>query len=260
MLRRPRQEDDGIGRDSLDQAVRLALAAPDEALLRRYFESCTLAASTPPITPAEHRWIRVNLEANPSWQAAWSRLEAEAGRAVDWRYVPVSALAPDRPPARGLRRIPAFARLGLAAAFLLIGLYGALWLTSRATRPSIYALASVSLYEDVIQGPVRGAAPDRQSAFRQGAEALFAAHRSTLGFFPRYDREQVEQAIALLRQAYEEADDDFQRAERAFFLAKAHLMREDVSGARYWLEQVREQEVVDYQEAADDLLRRLDAP
>ena len=93
--------------------------------------------------------------------------------------------------------------------------------------------------------------------FAEAARALLAAPQSTLGLFPRYDEARVAQALRHLHAAYDATLDPFQRAEIAFFLAKAYLMQQDVAPARGWLEQVQAQQVADYQAETARLLHAL---
>ena len=60
-----------------------------------------------------------------------------------------------------------------------------------------------------------------------------------------------------LESAFEGTSDPFQRAEAAFFLAKAHLMKADTEQAQQWLNQALEQQVADYRDEATALLNQL---
>ncbi len=251
---------DSLDKPRIDQFVALALAAPDEALLRRYFAECAGSQPEPSVslTEAERRWVVVNLEANSGWQAAWRRLEEEAGRAVARPRQPLPPIPPRTParaPHRRERRRGAV-RTALTGAVALVGIYGVLWTTGRVMQPATYQMASVQGYEAVLREQARSAESDLGER-AQGVNALLAAPRHTLGLFPRYDAEQAQRAATHLEEAFSATPDSFQRSEIAFFLAKAYLMQDDVPNARRWLEQGLAQQVADYREETIRLLETL---
>lgn len=262
-----RKNDDQLAAATIDQYLRLAHAPPNEALLRRHFAACKGGQNESPLTEAERRWVTVNLETNPVWQHAWAELEKEAGKAVDWQCYALSPEAPAKwKPIQSLRafveRFQFFQtqwafRYAIAAGLAFTVLYGTLWLVEKQMRPRTHALASVEAYHEVLSVGIRGESLAAAREFSAGAEALLAAPKNWLGLFPHYGRTQAETAIAHFQRAFEMANDPFQRAEIAFFLAKACLMKNETSHAKYWLNQVLAQNVADYREEARLLLEEL---
>ena len=246
----------------IDEFLRLAASAPDEDLLRRFFTACAgiEPATGDPLTTAQRRWVTTNLAANPVWQESWRRLEEEFGRAVAWPPAPPPPAAGvrDRPPSRGLLSGRGLGRHLVTGLLGLVLLYGVLWTVGRLSVPDTYTLAAVTDYKNALRTSARSADVEAASDFSTGAVALLAAPRTTLGLFPHYDRAQTERARTHLRRAFNQTSDPFQRAEIAFFLAKAALMQDDRPAARTWLEQVRIQNVADYRDEAAALLQQLD--
>ncbi len=262
-----RKNQDRFAVSNIDQFLRLAHAPPDEALLRRYFAACEREKNELPLSGAERRWVTVNLEANPIWQEKWKALEEELGKPVDWR---LHALFPEpavkSQPFRGPRWLVAPFRLrqpqwtfrhAFATAMALIALYATLWLFGRLTLSENYSLASVTDYREVLRGESRGRHSTAIDEFSAGAAALLAASRDWLGLFPHYDRARVDAAIQHFHRAFQMAEDPFLKAEIAFFLAKAHLMKDEASNAKHWLKQALAQNVADYREEAKLLLEKL---
>jgi hypothetical protein len=250
----------------IDEFLRLAQEPPDEALLRRYFLSCTRKEVLPPLTDAERRWVTVNMDANPSWQQSWERLEKEFGRGADWRKKALFPASPQQRkqdsvnyPGTEDYRLPFIStswRYAAAAAVLLFALYGTLWFAGRATLPETYPMASLNGYEETLSNQIRSKTA-KEDEFSKGIEALLGAQESTLGLFPHYNPANVSEAIAHLNQAFDSAIDPFQRAEIAFFIGKAYLMRADKMNAKYWFEEVLVQNVADYREEAVELIGEL---
>jgi hypothetical protein len=163
---------------------------------------------------------------------------------------------PDAPPASPANPLRFLGRGVLA----LLVLYGVLWMTGRATMPDTYALASLEGFEEVVDAyaaEVRAGSLDDHAL---GFEALQRATRRPLGLFPHYDVASVQRAVRSLTRAYEGTPDPAQRAELAFFLAKAHLMKGDVPAAQSWLETVRILKTTAYRTEAEALLERLPTP
>lgn len=255
--------EDPLDSKRIDDFLRLAVATPDEALLRRYFAVCAGQPVSVPLTDVERRWVVTNLQANAAWFEQWQALEAELGRPVAWRQEAMDEprpAAPDHPPARPARRsrFQTSLRRVSTAILLVFVLYGALWLMGRLLLPPTHALASLAAYQEALTETVRSPRTDARGDFALGAEALLAAPQSTFGLFPRHDAAQVERARTHLRRAFEQAQDPFERAEVAFFLAKAALMKDDAASAKSWLERVLAQNVADYREDAAALLRHLE--
>ena len=264
MPQQPTPNKGSLDSKRIEDFLRLAMAAPDEALLRRHFAGCAGQPASAPLTDVERRWVVTNLQANASWQEHWQGLEAELGRPVSWvrKAMPdmPKTVAQDRPSVKQAwrSRLLTAQCLAPAAVLLVVFLYGVLWLTGRLLLPPTYALTSLTDYQEALTETVRSSQTDTRSDFARGAEALLAAPQSTIGLFPHHDRGQAERALTHLRRAFEQVQDPFERAEMAFFLAKASLMKDDVSSARHWLEQVLAQNVADYREDAATLLRQLE--
>lgn len=248
----------------IDALLRLATAPPDEALLGRFFAACTQNDLADPVTPAQRRWVVANLEANGAWQAYWKELETAYGHPVQWPKSDFSlngleqgtdARPATRQPARIAPLHTRLARLAMVACFLLLAVYGGLWGLGQSMIPATYSLASIDQFEDVEAVQTRGTTVE--TPFAQGIKTLRAAHQNTLGLFPHYDTETVEQGIAHLQEAFSVAADAFQRAEAAFFLGKAHLMKDDPFGAHRWLTLSLDQNVADYRAEAQALLAQL---
>jgi tetratricopeptide (TPR) repeat protein len=241
--------------DRIDAYLRLALAAPDMVLLRRYFsERADAEAASEPLTDAERHWVTTNLGNNPPWHEAWQELEADYGKSVAWTPALMPTASKTTEAQEPSRRV---VRWLVAAAIAVFVLYGMLWAVGRLALPATHTLASVSAYQDVLRETTRGNSTGARSRFAQGGEALLAAHRSTFGVFPHYDDAYVQEALTHLHRAFERTHDPFQQAEITFFLAKAYLMQGDVATARFWLEQTLAQNVADYREDATTLLRHL---
>ncbi len=251
---------------TIERMLRLAHTPPDDALLRRYFNACAGKDDGSALTDAERRWLTVNLDANPNWQQKWKELEKEIGHSVDWRRqarFPQAAVKSEpvvkpRFFEEWLPRVqPQWAFRLAFAAVVLAALYGTLWLVGRWGLPKTYELASVASHEEFLNVRVRGESVAAEAEFAAGAEALLSAPKDWLGLFPHYDRQKVDVAIVLLTRAFEATDDPFQRAEIAFFLAKAYLMKDEITGVKRWLNEALAQNVADYRREATELLKKL---
>lgn len=251
----------------IDQFLRLAQEPPDEPLLRRYFLKCSGNEVLPPLTDAERRWVTANMEANLSWGQFWEKLEEESGQVVNWRK---EALFPELPARQksGTKNYPGTAdyrasfvstawRYAAAAVILLFALYGALWFAGRAVLPETYQLASLDGYEEKLTGQIRSKTT-AEDEYSKGIAALLSAQESTLGLFPRFNQANITEAIAHLTQGYDSATDPFRRAEIAFFLGKAYLMKADRANAKYWFEEALAQNVADYRVEAAELIKKLE--
>lgn len=263
-----RKNEDQLTASTIDQFLRLAKAPPDEALLRRYFSTCAGKEVISPLTAAERRWVTVNLDANPSWQQKWVELEEKNGKPVSWQLHARSAEPAVKSKSSHRMRWwaeffeifqpqPAF-RYAITAALVGAVLYGTLWLGGRLLLPQTYALASVDDYKEVLRVEVRGASSAATREFSAGAASLLAAPRHWLGLFAHYDPARVDTAMAHFHRAFGAANGPFQRAEIAFFLAKAHLMKDDAGHAKPWLEQTLAQNVAEYRDEAKALLEKLE--
>ena len=131
-----------------------------------------------------------------------------------------------------------------AAVIFCLALYGALALVSQASRSDLERLAAFEDFEAeglrMRSGVVTQ--PDYVSSeglYERALEKLRSARKHTLGLFPHYDHEQLNEAASLLRQVV--AQDPVEsplRSEANFLLVKIHLAQEDVEGAKAALEAV----------------------
>jgi hypothetical protein len=169
-----------------------------------------------------------------------------------------SGVRRDRPVRRSAGRISPV-RVSALVLGGVIAVLCTLWVLGLSARPDTYALASIAEYDEVLQTTVRGAeeANAANPSFAAGASALLEAPVSTMGFFPRYDEDRAARAIQHLERSFHSSDDAFLRARAAFFLAKAHLMREETAEAERWLERVNEQNAAAYRDDAASLLQSL---
>ena len=146
----------------------------------------------------------------------------------------------------------------VAVCILLVSTYGILWVGGRVLLSETYEIASVDDHTSRLQRGDRNVDVD-DTPFQQGALLLIDAKVSFLGLFPKYDKEIALEAALRFNTAYESTSDPFQRAEIAFFSAKAYLMAEDIENARLWLNRVTEQDAVtSFHEEANIILDVLD--
>lgn len=138
--------------------------------------------------------------------------------------------------------LPRLARWGAVVAVVLVGTYGALYGVSQATQSTLDRLAAVEVSDQVVENyattELRGAqsGTDTASADDQYLEALSAlreARSSTLGLFPQYDPERLEQAKQDLDRVLEQVKPgSFLALEAHFYLGKIALAQEEVDAAR----------------------------
>lgn len=141
-----------------------------------------------------------------------------------------------------VRALPRFVRLGGAVAAVLVGVYAGLYGVSLATQSPLDRLAAPEVSEQVVNSYTNaemrsaGAATEGASVDDQYLEALSrlrAAHVSTLGLFPRYDAERLDQAKQGFGQVLEEVDpNSFLALEAHFYLGKIALAQDDIATAR----------------------------
>lgn len=133
-------------------------------------------------------------------------------------------------------------------ALFLIGalLYGAAWGIDRMTRSPLDRLAALDMSETRIEG-YRVNVPDSVAAegdslsadrlFLQALGSLREARTTTLGLFPRYADQPLDESMSLLRDVVDrEPTGSFLGLEARFFLAKAHLAQDDPEDARRHLQ------------------------
>jgi len=132
-------------------------------------------------------------------------------------------------------------RWAAAAVVLVAAVYGALFTVSYFTQSRIEQLALVDLSETEIGGyqlVTRGgqASIDSLSTdalYLHALQTLRAARITTLGLFPRYDRQRLTEAEDLLQRVIErEPSRSFLQIEAYFFLGKVHLAQGEIEAAR----------------------------
>lgn len=135
-------------------------------------------------------------------------------------------------------------RFAAAAVVFCLVLYGALAFVSQASRSDLDRLAAfeaadtegLRMRSGVVTQPDYVSSED---LYEQALEALQSARKHTLGLFPHYDQQQLDEAAGLLRSVVEQDPDDSPlRAQANFLLAKICLAQEDVAGARAALQAV----------------------
>ncbi len=121
-------------------------------------------------------------------------------------------------------------RLAFAATFALVLLYSGLVVAGRAGQPQNVRLADLGAVETEFAGlRLRGADGEMDPAADRYAEALEVLHdarTSTLGLFPRYESEKLNEAIGLLKQAVELGGQDSALGLEAWFLIGKILLYE----------------------------------
>ena len=147
-------------------------------------------------------------------------------------------------------------RYSMAAAVLLAALYGGLWYAGNSSLPRAYEAASIAGYEDALNSSSRSSGGE-VTALATGMQALSEAHKTTLGLFPHYDQELTDIAVKNLTAAFKASKKPVERAEIGFFLAKAHLMKDEVQMAKKWLVASHLQNVANYREDCEALLEVL---
>lgn len=141
-----------------------------------------------------------------------------------------------------VRALPRFVRLGGAVAAVLVGVYAGLYGVSLATQSPLDRLAAPEVSEQVVNSYTNaemrnaGSATEGASVDDQYLEALSrlrAAHVSTLGLFPRYDDERLDQVKQGFGQVLEEVEpNSFLALEAHFYLGKIALAQDDIATAR----------------------------
>jgi TolA-binding protein len=162
--------------------------------------------------------------------------------------------------------LPRFARLGGAVAAVLMALYAGLYGASVATQSTLDRLAAPEVSEQVVDSytsaemRTAGSATEGASVDDQYLDALShlrAAHVSTLGLFPRYDAERLDQARQGFGQVLEEVEpSSFLALEAHFYLGKIALAQDDIATARTHFKTVVQREGRQAQ-AAYEILKTL---
>lgn len=155
--------------------------------------------------------------------------------------------APDREPARIYQLAGRWSRRAAVAALVLAVLYGVLFWAGRAAQPETERLAALSEEELAVEGyslRTRSKAETLDSAsvdavYLRGLGALREARTTTLGLFPRYDEENLQQAEQMMEEVVSRAKpDSFLQLEAYYFLGKARLAQGKVAEARQAFQEV----------------------
>jgi len=141
-----------------------------------------------------------------------------------------------------LLRVPTPLRWAGAAAALLLGAYGTLFVVSQSSQSTLDRLAVVDVSNQVVDNytstTTRSAtpSPDTGTAGQLYVEALTAvqsARTSTLGLFPSYDAGSLDRAEQLLQKVLDRSDrGSFLALEAHFYLGKVCLAQRQVDEAR----------------------------
>ena len=138
-----------------------------------------------------------------------------------------------------------------AVAVLLLGTYAVLFAASTASQSTLDRLAAVDVSDQMVESyystNTRSATPSTTDTTQAGPLYLEAlgtlrgARTSTLGLFPTYDTEALEQAEARLKRVLERTEQDsFLALQAQFYLGKTYLAQGDVDAARPRFERVAE--------------------
>jgi len=138
-----------------------------------------------------------------------------------------------------------------AVAVLLLGTYAVLFAASTASQSTLDRLAAVDVSDQMVESyystNTRSATPSTTDTTQAGPLYLEAlgtlrgARTSTLGLFPDYDTEALEQAEARLKRVLERTEQDsFLALQAQFYLGKTYLAQGDVDAARSRFERVAE--------------------
>jgi len=138
-------------------------------------------------------------------------------------------------------------RLAFAATFIVVLLYGGLYVAGQASQPDHVRLAELDAVENEFAG-LRLRGPDGQvdlasDRYAAALDALAEARSSTLGLFPHYEQEGLNEAIRLLEEAAElEGRDSALGLEAWFLIGKVLLYEGEIDVARDAFEIVVEQQ------------------
>jgi hypothetical protein len=149
-------------------------------------------------------------------------------------------------------QLPLALRWAGAAVGVLLGTYAVLFAASEASTTTLDRLAAVEVSNQVVGNYTSTAtrsavpSPDTLTADQLYIDALTAvrqARTSTLGLFPSYDPEQLDEAEGLLNRVLERTESgSFLSLEAQFYLGKVHLAQGQVSSAQERLRTVVERE------------------
>lgn len=269
----------------LEEAGRLDTEVPDAEAIAQFIAAQHMGQHPlPPDLEALGRRIEASFEEHPEVERQYSmmreRLKALAASAESPRAqferltsrklgasrqtkstsestTPAAARPPRRDRSKGWRTsvtshlslVQQFSlpRLAFAATFIVMLLYGGLYLASRAGQPDYVRLADLDTIENEFAG-LRLRGPDGQPDLAAGRyaaalDALRAAQSSTLGLFPHYEPEGLNEAVRLLEEAAElEGQGSALGLEAWFLIGKIRLYEGRTDDAREVFEIVVQRE------------------
>lgn len=208
---------------------------------------------------------------------ATARFEELTGHRLEEgsKFDDAESSTPSTEPSRGgmlplvglFRDLPVLVRGGVAAAALVVLLYGGLFVVSSATQSSLDRLAVIeaddAVVEEYVETQTRAVVPgatavEADSLYVAALTTLRGARTSTLGLFPRYERDSLRRSEELFQQVLTKVDSSsFLALETHFYLGKIALARGDREAARAELREVVEREGRKMAEAKR-ILRRLE--
>lgn len=138
--------------------------------------------------------------------------------------------------------LPVLVRRGAAVAVVLVAVYGGLYGISRVTQSPLERLAAVDISSQVVENyanadlrsPVAEAdTPSVDDQYLDALSALRKARVSTLGLFPRYNADTLNEAEQGLEEVLEQVEpESFLALEAHFYLGKIALAQEEMNVAR----------------------------
>lgn len=168
------------------------------------------------------------------------------------------------------RDLPVLVRGGVAAAALAVLLYGGLYAVSSASQSTLDRLAVIegndAVVEEYVETQTRAVVPgptttQADSLYVAALATLRGARVSTLGLFPRYEREPLRRSEELFRQVLPKVEpSSFLALETHFYLGKIALARGDRETARAEFRAVVEREGRRMTEAQRILKRLQEVP
>ena len=156
------------------------------------------------------------------------RIAGGDGHPTDSR---AARLAVDRVPARPVRKSPL--RWAAAAGLVLAMVYGGLFAGSSWMLPEDAQVADVENISATFR-PVRGA--DRSDDYDRAVRLVNDARVSTLGLFPRYENEGLEEAADLFAEIASDSPTDLYGQEAALAIGRIRLYQGQTDKARIALE------------------------
>lgn len=129
----------------------------------------------------------------------------------------------------------ALTRYAAVAVVLLAVLGGTLWYAGPFPQTTTDRIAYIQ--ENMVgkTSNIKGESNPVEQAYNAGIKSLYAAQKRQWLFFLYYDSSLAAEGINHLEFAYNNTLREFDRAEIAVYIARAHLMRKDFESAIYWL-------------------------